>query len=286
MYLKHLLLDPAAPAEAVPSVGAGAAALGATAAPAPTSTPAATPPSGTPSATPGGAAPTPTPTPTATQAQPILTASQTAELVQQTIKGLQPAAPEKQWTQEDFDKTFNVYKPTAQEITDVLAGGDGAITALNRIVAGIVKQATTMAALHQAQLLEDFEKNKLAPLSDVHKDYLERQTEKVKGAFFTKYPELKPHETLVIAVGTQLQQQGFKGTPEDAFKAVAEQVGAILKTAGVQPGGAPAQGTPSTNGTPPTHQMASLATPGGAGGAPVGGGQSAAKKSAGMSALD
>ncbi len=285
MKLKHLLLFPDA-AEGGTPVGAGAAALGATPAPAPTPS---TPPAGTPSATPGGAAPTPTPTPTVVpQAPAMLSAQQVADLVQQTVRAAQPAAAPKEFSQEDFDKTFNVYKPSAQDVTDMLAGGEGAIAALNRIQAGFMKQAMTMAALHSQSLLEQFEREKLGGLSEVQKDYLERQTEKVKGQFFTAFPHLKQHETLVVAVGTQLQQSGFKGTPAEAFQAVATQVEAILKTAGVQPTGVAGQGQAQqpAAGAQPSHQMASLGVPGGGGGLPVGAAPSASKKSAGLSALD
>jgi hypothetical protein len=279
---RNLLLNPDA---AEGSVSAGAAALGAEPSPA-------APPAGTPSATPGGAQATPTPTPPVLQQGAVTPASQTmtpeqiATLVAQTVKSVAPApaaAPVRQYTQEEFNRAFNVYDPTDQDVVDVLAGGVQGKAALARIITGAVKQAVTMAALQHQQGIEDFKTKEFSPRFDpIFNDFAQRQQEKMRDDFFKEHADLKPHQPLVEAIGARLQSEGFQGTKAEAFTAVATQARAILASAGLQPTAAGGQGQPAAHAAP-THQMATLSAPtGGAGGAPA----TAGTKRPGMAALD
>jgi hypothetical protein len=288
---RNLLFNPDANSPASSGAGMGALDSGIEPSAAPT-TPAApsAPPAGTPSATPGGAAATPTATPAAAAApvaSPTMTSDQIAELVSKTVKAVAPAAPaapQKQWTQEEFNRTFNVYTPTQDDVTQLLAGGDQAIAAVNRLILGAVKQATTMAALQHQQSLEEFRNQHLSPLEEVRQDYIRRQTEAVKEDFFKTHPDLKTQERLVIAIGTQLQSEGFQGTKEQAFTEVAKRAKEVLATAGVQLAAAPAAGQSAQPSATPAakHQMASLTIPGGGAGAPP----ATVAKKPGLAALD
>jgi hypothetical protein len=209
-----------------------------------------------------------------------------ADTVAQMQRTQQPQPQPRQYTQEEFDKMFNVFRVNPQHITSILAGGEQAVAAFNEIIPGIVKQAVTMAVLERQQALEEFEQSKLKgrfdELDQIRQDYLERQGERVKKQFFDKYPELQNYEPMVIAFGTQLQQQGFQGTTDQAFEQVANLVKTTLAKAGVQlaaGGGQSAKQQPQGQ----QHQMASLSAPGGGGGGGSGG--SAKPKSAGLAAL-
>lgn len=313
---RQILFDPTAPT----GTGAGMAALDngsptpapATPSPTPVTTPGvvksepkppavATPPSGTPPAPPSGAAPTgsaQTPpatlvepqTPPATVPQPGMSAEQVAALVKTVVGSVQqqqqPAAPAP--TAEDFNKTFNVYQPTAQDVTDILAGGDQGVAALNRIIPGAVKQALTMAAYAFEQRIAKLQEQ--YDFDNIKSDYQQRKTEKLKSDFFTKNPDLKPQEQLVIAVAAQLRQEGFQGTNEEAFAEVAKRAKAVLSQAGVtipSAGTSAGQGQqpPVAGGTPPTTMPSlSMGGQGGAGGSPQGG--TSSKKSPGLAALE
>jgi hypothetical protein len=217
-----------------------------------------------------------------------MTADQIAALVKQTVSGVmpQPQQPQRQYSQEEFDKMFNVYKPTTQDVADLLAGGEQAIGAIQRLLHGAVRQSTTMSSLAYQQMMEEFKQKEIEDrFGPVHADFVARQTEKVKQDFFKAYPDLKEQEELVVAIGTQLQAQGFKGTPEQAFAEVAKQAKAVLAKAGVQLAAAGGQSQQPAPTAPAPTQMATLSQPtGGAGGAP--GGQQAAPKKPGLAALD
>lgn len=235
-----------------------------------------------------------TPTPQA-QMTPQEIARLSAEAAQRLMqennaRNGQQANQQPQYTEQDFKRLFNVYESTEQDANDIMAGGQQAVAALNRIVNGVTRQAMTMASF----LIEQ-EQQKLAKqygIQELHSDYHERRKAKVKEAFFSEYKDLAPHESIVMAVGAQLQNEGFQGTQAEAFAEVNKRVLGILKASGIptpgsQPGG---QGQQQQQGhqqqSPPagagTMPQLSGGGQGGAGGG-SGGGGGGAKKHAGLS---
>lgn len=214
-----------------------------------------------------------------------LTPEQITNLVAQTARAVMPQQPQGAQapaTQEEFERMFNIFKPSEQDVVDLLAGGQQAIAALNRIGPALVKQAVTLNAYHVQKLFEDFQKK--YDFDGLMTERQQRQREKVETLFYEKHPTLKQHSTLVNAVGAQLMQERFTGTQEEAFKVVHDRVQAILASTGLtpaQPGQGQQPAQPAPNG------MATLSK-GGQGGAGGGGGAGTVPKvgAAGLAALD
>lgn len=210
---------------------------------------------------------------------PMLTADDIAEAMKKAGLG-QPAAPAeqpRQYSQEDFDKAFNVYKPTKvliQRLRKAMAAEDAAaeddaLAAIVELVQGTNKQAVTMSAYQMEALKEELMKQ-FAPLQT---DIAQRREEALKNEFYATFEDLKQHSLLVDAVTAQLRLKGgFPAgtTKEKAFEVVAGEVKKILAALPGGNGAAPTSGQPK----PQPSRMSTL-TSGGQGG---GGGQGGASK--------
>jgi hypothetical protein len=138
----------------------------------------------------------------------------------------QQAAPQRQWTKEEFDRAFNVFNPDEGLVTEILAGGPKAVEAMQKVVQGVVRQATTMAG-YQLQQMRDELEGRLTPLQQAHQAQNE---ERLMGRFLDANKDLKGFEVLIKHVAQGLQAQGRRFDAEDAaFKHVANEVRTLVK---------------------------------------------------------
>lgn len=136
--------------------------------------------------------------------------------------------PPQQMTQEEINQRLNAFQPSEQHVQDLLEGGPKAVSAMKAIVDGVVKHATTVA-WYQTQYAQQQISEKLTPMEQ---HYQEVQAEKLRGEFFTTFPDLKGQTKLLAAVKTSLDQEGaFQGlTKEQGFAKIAQRAKEILQT--------------------------------------------------------
>lgn len=205
-------------------------------------------------------------------ATPQLTPDAIAEAMKKVgIGAPAPAAqPPVQYTQEDFDKAFQVFQPSAELLTALAAGGEAGVKALAQLRDGLVRQAVTMASYIVQDQIEKYEAKFRPQFEPVAKYVTEKQVKELYDEFYTTNKELKPYDSIVQAAVQQLKGEGanFK-TKEEGFKAAAERTKAILKASGISlEAGAPGGGSPNPTRMP----TLSKGGQGGLGKGPSGGG--------------
>jgi len=194
---------------------------------------------------------------------PALTAEDIAKAIKDAGLGQtqQPTA-EKVYTDDDFNKAFNVFHPTEALIAKVLTGGTDALEAFQEIVHGINKQSQTMAH-YQIQMAKDELKNEFSPALT----YTQRQQEKeLRNEFMEANKDLAGFEPIMEHIIQDLKSKGTKGlTKEQAFKHVADQTRAVIAAL-------PKNGAASNVTTPalPPSKMSTLSSGGQAGSATQG----------------
>jgi hypothetical protein len=174
---------------------------------------------------------------------------------------------------------LNVFKVGEEDLRAVF--GEGAtpahLTFFNNLVQGAARQAVSLASLALGFKMRELDAE-LAPL----RGYVQRANlEATKSRFYTKYPNLKAVEPLMLHIYDQLASQGkFKDvkTEDEAFKLLVDSavgvlshvpgvdVQQLISSTAVTPGAPPAGGTPSTPAT-----MPALARGGAPGGVPAAG---------------
>lgn len=179
------------------------------------------------------------------------------QAVAAAVKAGQPVAPPPTPTQEEFEKMFNVVKPSRDQWAAVRGDNEEqALAALTQLLQGAVKQASTIASYQMATELEELRKQFNPALSYAQ----EQETIKLKEEFLTAYPDLKGMDPLLYTIRDQfiLNKRTFPNK-EAAFKAIAETAQGMLKNipalgGGGQPtgGGAPAAVTAPTTLAMPT----------------------------------
>lgn len=266
----------AAPPAAAPSAGQSALEPEGSA-PAPATPPAATPPA--------------PPAPGAPGSQAPLTAEAIAQAMKRAGVG-QPAAPQqpqRQYTQEDFDKAFNVVRPSKDAVAKlrkVFAAAEEdpalvgeAIATLTEMLHGAARQAVTMSGYHLAEV-EDRVRAEYAPaLAFV----AEQREAALRDEFYGKFKDLKQWDPIVRQVVETIKKEGFDGTKDAAFALVEQRTREVIKQLPVgtaAPGGAAAP----PEGQAPSHHMTTLTSGGQGGGQTSGAG--AGKKSAGHAVWD
>jgi hypothetical protein len=196
------------------------------------------------------------------------------EIVKSAVSETRPQEAPKQWTQEEFDKTFNVMRVNPKHLEMLAQGGDAALQAHNEMIQGAVRQAVTMAqALYQ---------NQHAQLQQQLNPYMQFANQMRENAYRNEFYEtnkdLAGFEPLVEDVKGRLEREGFKGSKEQVFKRLAEETRKVLSV--VQKPGA--TGNVSQTQANTTTKMTPLSG-GGQGGAgssnttSAGGGSSTAK---------
>jgi hypothetical protein len=251
-------------------------------------------------------------TPVATPVAPVQTGStapagvtMTQEQIAELIKGVAPQQAasqqqQRQYTQEEFEKAFNIWNPDNDFLGQVIPGYAGLEPAQQQGVAkafavmrdGLQKQFGTMTAL----LIQDHVEKLQSRYAPIETHYQETQREKTKTEFFTENADLKPFETIVdsvaIKIRENLEKEGKTLSRKEAFQAVADEVKRVLAAANIpltpaQPAGS-GQGTTQPQAQPATGTGGGMnpLSRGGQGGAGSGAAQAGASKNPGMSALD
>jgi hypothetical protein len=170
-------------------------------------------------------------------AAPNPTVGLTAEQLQQLIAGVgqshQAAAPiqqqqQRQYTQEEFDRVMNVYRPSAAQLRALrnAENEEEALAALNDMLQGASRQAITMAQYGMQAQRQEIEQM----INPLRSFYAEAQKERLKTEFYQQHGDLKPYEPFVTALIDSMQARGMKfPTKEAAFKAASEEARKQLK---------------------------------------------------------
>lgn len=277
----RILLSPDAPTSS-----GGASVFAGTPDPASQTTPVPEPnlaPTPTPAPEPApGAPPTATPTVTPTVA-PGITAESLAEAMKKAGLGPQaapaPVQPTKQYTQEDLDKAFAIVRPTKDQVTKLLAGGDEAVLTITELLHAAAKQAAVMSAYQMSELREQLEKR----INPLQASIAERNETELRREFYEKYPGFKGFESLQEPVVAKLRESGvtFKNK-EEAFAAVVKEATKLIRSIPGQEKWEPGTAVVVSQAQP-SSKMPTLAGGGGSGGASASSGNGAQKsKSPGM----
>lgn len=143
----------------------------------------------------------------------------------------QQQQPPKQYTQEDFDKLFNVWKPTPDLIKAIREGDEqAALVALANMGSGVQKQAVTIASL----LVQDV-RDQLIEQFTPYMNYVKQDHETKLWTEFISMEEnkdLKGFEPLLKVVVAHMKDE-FKGktlSKEEGFKALADRARAMIKS--------------------------------------------------------
>jgi hypothetical protein len=215
-----------------------------------------------------GVGETPSGIPSAPVTQPQLTPEGIAAAIKAAGLG-QPAhspQPEKQYTQEDFDKAFNVFNITPELLAQLRGEGDLPLKALIALRDGLNKQSVTMAS-YIAKQVEEKLREEFAP---VQTHFQEQQVEKLYNKFFTENEGLKPYDSICKAVVAQMQSEGVKFDSQTAaFKALADRVRLVVQKLPGSNGQLPAAGSPAPTRMPPLSRGGQGGTGKGTGGTPA-----------------
>lgn len=224
--------------------------------------------------TPAPVTPSPAPTPTPS---PGLTRDDIQELVNSVTQASAPRQQEAPLTQAEIDQALRVFRPTAKQVSSILAGGEEAVIALNEIVNGTATHATTVAQLQLQSAMQQLE-SRLNPLQSYVQ---ERQAEQLKQEFLESNPDLKGYEPLLMSVRDQMVREGLKfRDKKTAFAEVAKRAKDVINKLPGVGSPAPAQGQQ----TSAPHQMSTLT--GGGQGSTGTTSQAPTHKSKGLSVFD
>lgn len=209
-----------------------------------------------------------------TPSQPSLTQEQWTKLMQTTAETLKPLVQpqqQQQWTQEDFDRTFNVVRVTP-ELAAALGLAETSVPKLQEFAHAIARQATTMAEWRIGEVTRQMQQQFNQQLTPLQQYYKQQQDVEYERQFMTKHPEFKGMEPVLRNIYAKLQAEGrtFK-TVEEAFNEVAGQAKTILDAL-KKAGAAPQQQNTTTSTGVPAQQGRKMSTL-------TGGGQGASGKS-------
>ncbi len=196
-------------------------------------------------------------TPTPTQ----LTPEQITASVREGFRQAQPAAPEKQWTPEELDRAFNVWKPNQEFVERIRAGGEDGLKAMLEMRDGLSNQFQTLLQYS----IEVAKKELLGQVSPAVSFAQEQAAAKDREAFFEQHEDLKPYEKLTQTVFNAMKAEGHRfPTTAEAFTALADRTRALLPTNGNGAGAGQPSGVRTT--TPTQKRPAGLSSGSQAGG--------------------
>lgn len=138
-----------------------------------------------------------------------------------------PSTPQKEWTQAEIDKHFNVYNASEADLTAVLAGGPEAVAALNKILQGAVKQATTIGHYAAMKQVGEF-RNEVTPHLTAAQQVAQDAS---KSRFFSANKDLEGADEVLEMVTAQLQKENaFAGmkTEKEVHTAIATRAKALM----------------------------------------------------------
>lgn len=151
----------------------------------------------------------------------------------------QAAAPV-QMSQEEIDKHLGTFRPAPEQIAALLEGGENSVAAMQAIVEGAVKNATTISWL-QAQMIQ---RQMMEQLNPVMSQFQTQQVQALQEEFFAANPDLKNQMRLLGAVKAGLDQEGALNgkSKAEAFKLIADRAKEVLQATGAPAAQAPAEG--------------------------------------------
>lgn len=196
--------------------------------------------------------------------------------------------PERQYSQEEFDKAFNVLKLSPDFLTQLRSEDPAvAMKALEQYRDGLVRQAMTMAEYRVQALIKEIRDNDLAPIQSF---VSEQQATSFRNDFFKANPDLEKYESIVDAVAAKLSQAGVRGTRAEMMTHYATESKKIIDQLTAANAGATAgngAGKTNTNGGhASTGRKMSTLTGGGQSTAAKGGGAVEAKGPPGIEVFD
>ena len=162
---------------------------------------------------------------------------------QQSQQQQQTQQQQRQYTQEDFDRVLNVWKPTPTLLKALREGDEQtALVEIANMAAGVNRQSVTMASM----MLQDF-RDKLMEQLDPYLRYVTQDNETKLWNEFLSAPgheDLKGTEPIikliVAEMKAEVQRTGKTLTKEEGFKTLAERTRAMVKQLQLQ-GSAQAQ---------------------------------------------
>lgn len=120
-----------------------------------------------------------------------------------------PAQSEPQMSQEDFEKSFNVFKATPDLLTQLRSESpEIALKAFHAFRDGLIRQAMTMAEFRVQQRFDQLLSERIEPLQSY---VTEQQASSFRNDFFKQYSDLEKYEPIVDAVAAKLEKAGFRG---------------------------------------------------------------------------
>jgi hypothetical protein len=171
-----------------------------------------------------------------------LTPQQIRESVAAGVRDAQPPAAPRQYTAEELDRMFNVWKPDANMVQAVLNGGEDALKAFVAMRDGLARQWGTLMQ-YQMEILRNEMVGRMAPVESFAAEQAAAQD---RESFFKQNEDLRPYEQLAQTVFYALKAEGFQARDvKEAYQVLADRTRALIGNgAGAAPsGGAPQRTT-------------------------------------------
>ena len=196
-----------------------------------------------------------------------LTADQIRRSVAAGVRDAQPPAAPRQYTADELDRMFNVWKPDATMVQAILNGGEDALKAFTAMRDGLARQWGTLMQ-YQMEILKNELVGRMAPIESFA---AERAAEQDREAFFKQNEDLRPFEQLAQTVFYALKAEGFQAKDvKEAYQVLADRTRALLGN-GAGAGAAPSGGAPqrTTSGKRPAALTSGSQAGGGGHSAPA-----------------
>jgi len=172
-----------------------------------------------------------------------LSADQIRSAVTEGVRAAQPQAAPRQYTADELDKMFNVWKPDAGMVQAILEGGENALKAFGAMRDGLARQWGTLMQ-YQMEILRNELLGRMAPMESFASEQAAAQD---REAFFKENEDLRPYEQLAQTVFYALKAEGFQAKDvKEAYQVLADRTRALIHN-GAGTGAAPSGGAPTTN---------------------------------------
>jgi hypothetical protein len=186
--------------------------------------------------------------------------------VAQGVRDAQPATAPRQYSADELDRMFNVWKPDAALVQAVLAGGEDALKAFGAMRDGLARQWGTLMQ-YQMEVLKNEMLGRMAPMESFAAEQAAAQD---REQFFSQNEDLRPYEQLAQTVFYALKAEGFQARDvKEAYQVLADRTRALIGAngAGATPSGGARQTT--TSGKRPAALSAGSQAGGGGPSAPA-----------------
>lgn len=153
----------------------------------------------------------------------------------QPVAAVQPQAQQPQMSQEEFNRTFNIWQPDAAFDTMLRAETpEQRMQAYAQLRDSLMRQAMTVAEYRMQQLVKEFRDKDLKEVRDsmepLNSYVSEQRAVAFEKDFFEKYPDLEQYRAIVDGVVAKLQGQGFTAaTREKVMERFATDSRAVVK---------------------------------------------------------